>query len=191
MKALVVIDYTIDFVAEEGKLTCGKPGRDIEQRIFELTRSFVDNNEFTVIAVDVHEENDSYHPEAKLFPPHNIRGTAGRDLYGQLGSYYEEQLQTGNTGMLYWMDKTRYSAFTGTDLELRLRERGIQEIHLAGVCTDICILHTAVDAYNKGFRIVIHQDAVQSFNPQGHEWALGHFANTLGATLMENGEAIQ
>lgn len=55
------------------------------------------------------------------------------------------------------MDKTRYSAFAGTDLELKLRERGITELHLIGVCTDICVLHTAVDAYNKGFDIVIHK----------------------------------
>ena len=47
------------------------------------------------------------------------------------------------------MDKTRYSAFAGTDLEMKLRERGIEEVHLVGVCTDICVLHTAVDAYNK------------------------------------------
>ena len=47
------------------------------------------------------------------------------------------------------MDKTRFSAFAGTDLELLLRARGITELHLVGVCTDICILHTSVDAYNR------------------------------------------
>ena len=30
------------------------------------------------------------------------------------------------------MDKTRYSAFAGTDLEMKLRERGIEEVHLVG-----------------------------------------------------------
>ena len=55
------------------------------------------------------------------------------------------------------MDKTRYSAFAGTDLEMKLRERGIEEVHLVGVCTDICVLHTAVDAYNKGFKIVVYE----------------------------------
>ncbi len=61
------------------------------------------------------------------------------------------------------MDKTRYSAFAGTDLEMKLRERGIEEVHLVGVCTDICVLHTAVDAYNKGFKIVVYEKAVASF----------------------------
>jgi len=81
------------------------------------------------------------------------------------------------------MDKTRYSAFAGTDLEIKLRERGITEVHLVGVCTDICVLHTAVDAYNKGFKIVVYKEAVASFNPAGHEWALGHFEQSLGATV--------
>jgi len=83
------------------------------------------------------------------------------------------------------MDKTRYSAFAGTDLEIRLRERNITELHLAGVCTDICILHTAVDAYNKGFNIVVHKNTVQSFDQAGHQWALRHFKNSLGATIVD------
>ncbi len=82
------------------------------------------------------------------------------------------------------MDKTRYSSFAGTDLELRLRERGIQEIHLVGVCTDICVLHTAVDAYNKGFKIVVHEKGVASFNKAGHEWALSHFKMSIGAEVV-------
>lgn len=57
-------------------------------------------------------------------------------------------------------------------------------MHLVGVCTDICVLHTAVDAYNLGYEIVIHQAAVASFDPVGHQWALGHFKNTLGAQIV-------
>ena len=64
-------------------------------------------------------------------------------------------------------------------------ERGITELHLAGVCTDICVLHTAVDAYNKGFELVIHQNAVASFNEAGHEWALSHFEQSLGAKVVK------
>ena len=83
-----------------------------------------------------------------------------------------------------YTDKTRYSAFAGTDVELRLKARGVTEIHLVGVCTDICILHTAVDAYNKGFDIVIHKDGVSSFNLEAHEVALEHFKNSLGAEII-------
>ncbi|QDH22929.1 cysteine hydrolase family protein [Saccharibacillus brassicae] len=177
MKALIVIDYTNDFV--DGSLPVGEPGIAIQQRIAELTGQFAAAGEYTVMAVDLHEENDPYHPESALFPPHNIRGTAGRELYGTLKTVYERY-----ESAIYWMDKTRYSAFAGTDLALRLRARGITEVHLIGVCTDICVLHTAVDAYNLGFDIVVHADAVASFNAAGHEWALGHFTGSLGAKVI-------
>ncbi|CAG7611079.1 hypothetical protein PAESOLCIP111_01329 [Paenibacillus solanacearum] len=128
MKALIVIDYTFDFV--EGRLPCGQPAIDIEGRISELTEQFVQAGDDVVMAVDLHDDEDAYHPEHRLFPPHNIRGTAGRQLYGKLDEVYQ-----ANRDSIYWMDKTRYSAFCGTDLELRLRARGIQELHLVGVCT--------------------------------------------------------
>ncbi|GAB2672183.1 cysteine hydrolase family protein [Paenibacillus thermoaerophilus] len=178
MKAFVVIDYTYDFVV--GRLPCGEPAVAIESRIAELTERFVRAGDFVVMAVDLHEQGDVYHPEHKLFPPHNIRGTDGRELYGRLRDVYE-----ANRENIHWMDKTRYSAFCGTALELKLRERGITELHLAGVCTDICVLHTAVDAYNRGFAITVHADAVASFNDKGHEWALGHFRGVLGADVTE------
>ncbi|GIP26770.1 isochorismatase [Paenibacillus sp. J23TS9] len=181
VRALINIDYTNDFVATDGALTCGKPGQAIEQRIVDITNMFVENQEFVVFAIDLHRAGDTLHPETKLFPPHNIENTPGRKLYGGLEAVYQNNKNNAN---VYWMDKTRYSAFTGTDLELKLRARGITELHLVGVCTDICVLHTAVDAYNKGFDLVIHQDAVASFDQEGHAWALRHFKGSLGAEIQ-------
>ncbi|HLS59976.1 MAG TPA: isochorismatase family cysteine hydrolase [Virgibacillus sp.] len=180
-RALINIDYTYDFVAVDGKLTCGKPGQDIEAQIVSLTKEFIKAGDFVAFGIDAHEEEDTYHPESALFPPHNIRGTSGKELYGQLATVYGENKDNPT---VYYFEKTRYSAFTGTDLEIKLRERDITELHLVGVCTDICILHTAIDAYNKGFDIVVHKDAVASFNQQGHEWALTHFTSTLGAKVI-------
>lgn len=176
-KALINIDYTYDFIADDGALTCGEPGQKIENKIVERTEAFINNGDYVVFAIDVHDEGDRYHPETKLYPPHNIRETKGRDLFGELKKVYEKNKELEN---VIYIDKTRYSAFAGTDLELKLRERGITEVHLAGVCTDICVLHTAVDAYNKGFKIVIYKDAVASFNQMGHEWALEHFEQAMG-----------
>lgn len=179
-RALINIDYTVDFASDGGALTCGKPAQEIEVRIAELTKEFAAKGDYVVLAVDTHMENDPFHPETNLYPPHNIRGTNGIELYGELASFYKEHEGKEH---VYYMSKTRYSAFAGTDLEIKLRERGIQELHLVGVCTDICVLHTAVDAYNKGFKMVIHRDAVASFNQQGHEWALEHFKNSLNAEV--------
>ncbi|MDF2922540.1 MAG: amidase [Paenibacillaceae bacterium] len=184
MKALILIDYTVDFVT--GNLPCGQPAIEIEERIAALCEAAVLAGDWVVMAVDLHYRDDRFHPENRLFPPHNIEGTPGRELYGKLKAVFEKYRDS-----ICWMDKTRYSAFCGTDLELQLRARGIGELELAGVCTDICVLHTAVDAYNKGFPLAIHADAVASFSQPGHDWALGHFRNTLGAALLRDGQPVQ
>lgn len=181
MKALISIDYTYDFVADDGKLTTGKAGQAIEQAITAHTKEFIEQEEFVVFAIDAHDPNDRFHPENRLFPPHNLIGTDGRKLYGTLETVYQEY-QKQET--VYWIDKRHYSAFSGTDLDIRLRERNITELYLTGVCTDICVLHTAVDAYNLGYKLFIYKDAVASFDPAGHEWALRHFQTTLGAEII-------
>ncbi len=184
-RALLNIDYTNDFVAAKGALTCGEPGQRIENRIVEITEAFIHAGDFVVFAIDLHQAADPFHPETKLFPPHNLEGTEGRKLFGKLHDTYERHRDVKN---IYWMDKTRYSAFAGTDLDLQLRARNITELHLVGVCTDICVLHTAVDAYNKGFDIIVHEDAVASFDQEGHRWALRHFTGSLGAKVITKGD---
>ena len=90
-RALINIDYTFDFVADEGALTCGKPGQEIEDFITNITNEFIEKNDFVVFAIDAHRKGDVYHPETKLFPPHNIKGTNGRQLYGSLNATYQNQ----------------------------------------------------------------------------------------------------
>ena len=38
-KALIVVDYSYDFIADDGRLTC-KPGQDIEQFIVERLNQY-------------------------------------------------------------------------------------------------------------------------------------------------------
>lgn len=74
MKALIVIDFTNDFI--DGSLPVGQPGIDIASRVNQLTEQFVKSGDFVVMAVDLHEANDSYHPESNRF--HRIiRAAAG------------------------------------------------------------------------------------------------------------------
>lgn len=180
-KALLNIDYTNDFVAVDGSLTCGEPGRALHDYIVKTTTDFYENDDYVAFLIDKHFVNDENHPESKLFPDHNIAGTEGRNLYGDLEAVYQSIKDADN---VEYFDKTRYSAFVGTNLELKLRERNIQEVHIVGVCTDICVLHTAIDAYNKGFDIVVHEEGVASFNQAGHEWTLDHIVHTLGGTVL-------
>lgn len=185
MKALLSIDYTYDFVATDGALTTGDPGQAIEKALVGVTKDFIANGDYVVFAIDRHDAEDAFHPENKLFPPHNLAETKGRELYGELATVYQKNQTEKN---VYWIDKRHYSAFSGTDLDIRLRERKITDLYLTGVCTDICVLHTAIDAYNLGYRIFVVEDAVQSFDPIGHEWALKHFQVTLGGELVSFGK---
>ena len=89
-KALISIDYTEDFVADHGKLTAGAPAQAISDDIYGVTQKAFERGDYIFFTIDAHEENDVFHPESKLFPPHNIIGTSGRNLYGKLAEFYKE-----------------------------------------------------------------------------------------------------
>ncbi|WP_161979059.1 cysteine hydrolase family protein [Streptococcus sp. S784/96/1] len=181
-KALISIDYTYDFVADDGKLTAGKPAQVISERIAQVTKEAYDNGDYIFFAVDCHDEGDMFHPETKLFPSHNIAGTSGRDLFGPLADFY---VNSKADSRVFWMDKRHYSAFAGTDLDIRLRERQVKTVILTGVLSDICVLHTAIDAYNLGYEIEIVSSAIASTTEEAHQFALSHFKNVLGATILD------
>lgn len=181
-KALISIDYTLDFVADDGKLTAGKPAQAISDKIAQVTQTAYEMGDYIFFVIDGHDEGDEFHPETKLFPPHNIKGTSGRNLYGKLADIYEN---IKDDARVFWMDKRHYSAFSGTDLDIRLRERKVDTVVLTGVLTDICVLHTAIDAYNLGYNIEIIAGATASLSVENHNFALNHFKHVLGATVVE------
>ncbi|MFC3932152.1 cysteine hydrolase family protein [Streptococcus dentapri] len=181
-KALISIDYTYDFVADDGKLTAGAAAQAIAAKIAQVTQEAYDNGDYIFFTIDGHDEGDRFHPETRLFPPHNIKGSSGRDLYGQLAPVYEA---IKSDSRVFWIDKRHYSAFSGTDLDIRLRERRVTTVVLTGVLSDICVLHTAIDAYNLGYDIEIVSSAIASLSPENHQFALNHFKNVLGAKIIE------
>jgi nicotinamidase-related amidase len=103
-------------------------------------------------------------------------------LYGPLADFY---LENKDHERVLWMDKRHYSAFSGTDLDIRLRERGVDTVVLTGVLSDICVLHTAIDAYNKGYRIEVVASAIAALTEESHQFALNHLRHVLGATVIE------
>ncbi|WP_277294969.1 cysteine hydrolase family protein [Streptococcus hyointestinalis] len=180
-KALISIDYTYDFVADDGKLTAGKPAQAIETALVDTTRKAYEAGDYIFFAIDAHDEDDPFHPESKLFPPHNIKGTSGRHLYGELAPLYDAIKEDS---CVFWMDKRHYSAFSGTDLDIRLRERKVDTVVLTGVLSDICVLHTAIDAYNLGYQIEIVEGAIAALTDEAHQFALNHFQHVLGAKII-------
>lgn len=59
------------------------------------------------------------------------------------------------------------SAFIGTDLEAKLRERGIEALVVVGVQTNYCVETTARMAGNLGFDTYVVEDAMWTFDKEG------------------------
>lgn len=171
MKALLVIDMLKDFIAEDGALTTGAAGREIIGFIQAKIKEFRANGDPIIFVCDNHEPDDK---EFVMFPPHCIAGTSGSEII--------EELQVEPTDKI--IKKRRYSAFFGTDLDLYLREKGVSEIHLVGVNTNICVLYTAADGRNINYQVVIYRDGVASFNNEAHSFALQEAESTLGCTVL-------
>lgn len=182
-RALLLIDYTYDFVAPDGKLTTGEAGQAIEGALVRQIQLAIENGDEIIAMNDVHEMEDFAHPERALFPPHNMRDTSGRDLFGRVAYAFEEAKAMADDRVHEW-EKTRYSAFWDTPLLEYLQKKRVPCVILTGVCTDICVMHTAVDAYNRGYRIIVPEKAVASFDADGHAAALRHMKNSMGADLI-------
>lgn len=60
----------------------------------------------------------------------------------------------------YVIPKRRYSSFYGTDLDLVLREHGVERVIIVGTKTNNCIVATAFDAHYRDYETVIIKECV-------------------------------
>lgn len=67
------------------------------------------------------------------------------------------------------VEKQWASAFHQTDLDRRLRARGVDSIVVTGLTTSGCVRATAVDGLQYDYRVVIPREAVGDRNAQAHE----------------------
>lgn len=67
------------------------------------------------------------------------------------------------------IDKPAYSAFRESALASFLAEKGVGTLVMTGAETDVCVLATALDAVDLGFRVVIVEDALCSSSDAGHD----------------------
>jgi nicotinamidase-related amidase len=67
------------------------------------------------------------------------------------------------------IDKPAYSAFYLSGLDAFLQEKNVRCVVVTGAETDVCVLSTVLDAVDRGFRVVIVEDALCSSSDAGHE----------------------
>ncbi|WP_043307692.1 cysteine hydrolase family protein [Pseudomonas sp. ML96] len=91
-----------------------------------------------------------------------VRGEYGHDLIDELQPLPGEPV----------IDKPGYSAFAATDLELLLRNRGISELIICGVTTEVCVSSTLRSAVDLGYACTLVSDACGSGYPELHAAAL-------------------
>lgn len=87
------------------------------------------------------------------------------------------------------IDKNTSSAFNSTGIEWMLRNMGIETLVVAGMATDMCVETTSRDAADRGFNVIIAEDASATFFPDHHRAALSGFARVFGQ-VWASGDVI-
>lgn len=78
------------------------------------------------------------------------------------------------------VDKRVYSPWIDTDLDARLRARGVETLVVTGGETDVCVLATVLGAVDQGYRVVIATDALCSSCDEAHDALLTLYHRRYG-----------
>ncbi|MCY3761869.1 MAG: cysteine hydrolase [Gemmatimonadetes bacterium] len=174
-RAVIVVDMQNGFMSPGGTLYCGDEAREIIAPL----RARVEREKSAGAALfftrDTHAPDDA---EFEMFPPHCVEGSGEEEIIPELAD-----LAAGAR----IVRKRRYSAFFETDLAAQLQELQPEEVVVMGDCTDICVLHTVSGLRNRDYKVEVPADCVASFDPEQHEWALGHMEKILGARITNRG----
>jgi nicotinamidase-related amidase len=87
-----------------------------------------------------------------------VRGEPGHDIIAELRPAAGEPV----------IDKPGKGAFYQTDLDLMLRNRGIETLLVGGVTTEVCVNTTVREANDRGYRCLVLADCCASYFPEFH-----------------------
>ena len=179
-KAVIVIDMLNDFVT--GKLENERAKRIIPN-IKKLVEAARKSN------VPVIYSNDAHYPQdvevTRKWGKHAIKGTEGAEVIPELKPAKKD----------YIVEKRTYSSFYETGLDPLLRsmynEEGVKTVILCGLHTNMCVRHTAADAFFRGYHIIIAKDGVEAFTQEDQEQGLKYLEYVYNAKIMTIDEIIR
>lgn len=168
-RVILVVDMLRGFLEEGNPLYCGDRARRIVPAIVRLLEREQAQGTPIILMGDQHAPDD---PEFERFPRHCVAGTRECEVIPELSRFADALLP-----------KRHFSAFTGTSLAAELERLAATHLVMCGVCTDICILHTAAEARERGYEVEVPADCVASFDERKHQFALEHMEQVLGVHI--------
>ena len=159
--ALIVVDVQNDFLPGGALAT---PGGD---RVVPVLNRYIEA--FRARGLPVYVTRDWHTPDHCSFreqggpwPPHCVADTEGAQFAPELALPEDAEVISKATTA----DKDAYSGFEGTDLEQRLRARGVKRLFVGGLATDYCVLNTVKDGLAHGFEVYLLDDAIRPVDVQ-------------------------
>ena len=149
--ALVLIDVQNSFFHEDGGNYYPESAAVLPhlRRLLDLARAA---GRLIIHVAEQHRPNVEDFESAKL-PEHCIAGGFDAQFFAGFGPRDDSE---------FMLSKRRTSAFFATDLDLLLREKGIECLVIAGVKANVCVRATVQDAFSLGYRCIVPREAVNS-----------------------------